>query len=886
MWYQKSKEEILTSLGSSEKGLSLEACEKKREEFGENRLQEGESRKLSELILEQVKNTMVIILILAAVISGFLGDRVEMIAILAIVVLFVVLGFTQEARAEKAMAALKKLSVPKVRTIRGGVEQEISATQLVPGDIIILETGNIVPADARIIESINLKTQESMLTGEVESVEKHSEALAEEGLALGDRKNIVYMGTIVTYGRGQAVVVDTGMKTELGKIAFMLQGIEKQQTPLQKQLDRIGKQLAIIGVICAVIIMVIGFLSGAHFDEMLLTAVSVAVAVVPEGLPAVVTITLALGAQKMLKRHALIRKLPAVETLGSVNIICSDKTGTLTENKMTVTLIDLDGERIEIANRESLKVARELKKHPILDTVLMAGTLCSDAKLIENGKNNEFLGDPTEGALVVAAKNGGLELEALYKNFPRIGEIPFDSVRKRMSTLHEAHSLEESVLGTGKYILFTKGSVDGILEVATHYVTHTGTRTLESDVKARILNANEKMASNGVRVLALTAKLQNDTELKEENLIFLGLIGMIDPPRAEVKGAIAECKSAQIRPIMITGDHPLTARFIAAELGIDTHAGALTGRELDLLTNDEFYAAVKEVSVYARVSPEHKIKIVETLQRQGNVVAMTGDGVNDSPALKKADIGVAMGITGTDVTKEASAMILLDDNFATIVASVEEGRTIFDNIKRFISYSLAGNIGKVVVMLAAPLFALFAHKEIPISLVPLQLLWLNLLTDGLLGIGLGVESSEKDVMMRKPNDMAKSIFAGRFGLRTLFVGIVISILCIVVTLGYIKHGSEKWQTILFTLIALLQITQSVSARTLNGTVLKKNLFGNKLLNLMIVLVFVLQIVVIYFKPLAELFNIQALDVKDWGIMVLTCILFFIILEVEKSIKSK
>ncbi len=900
-WYQKDIADTSKTLESNLKsGLNSETVTERLNQFGSNELVETGGRSPVKIILEQLFSTMVLILLAATIISGFLGDITEVIAIAAIVVLFVALGFFQEYKAERAMAALKKMAVPLVRALRNGKEEEIKATQLVPGDIVILEAGNIIPADGRIIESANLRVQEAALTGESEPVEKIMDRLEQDELPIGDRKNMVYMGTTISYGRGKALITETGMKTELGKIATLIQNVKTGLTPLQKQLDSVGKLLAAAGVAVAIVVMIIGFFMGGSFQEMLLAAVSVAVAVVPEGLPAVVTITLALGAQRMLKRHALIRKLPAVETLGSVNIICSDKTGTLTENRMTVTVLDVAGKYIDLVNKkqdekQNLKIADNMhdlfQSWPTaLGLTLVGGTLCNDASI--KGEDNTggytFHGDPTEGALLVAAKRSGINKIDLEKSLPRRNELPFESDRKRMTTVHELkisegqipETAKKSNLFDSKYIAFTKGSVDGLLKISESVLTDKGIEKLDDHWRKRLEKANNDLASNGIRVLGIAVKsLDSQDSPLEEKLVFTGLVGMIDPPRKEVKEAVRICKTAGIRPIMITGDHPLTARFIADDLGISNNGLVKTGMDLDKLDDAGLEKIVNEVSVYARVSPEHKLKIVKALQKQGNVVGMTGDGVNDSPALKKADIGIAMGITGTDVSKEASEMILLDDNFATIVASAEEGRVIYDNMKRFICFSVAGNMGKVLVMLAAPIFGA------AVALMPLQLLWLNLLTDGLLGLGLGVETAEKGVMKKPPRSPKANIFGGGAGLRITWIGIVIGLATLLLGWIYYKEMNGKWQTMMFTVLAFLQIGQALASRSNTDSLFSMKFFSNPLLIWMIASTVILQFVVIYIPFLAGIFNAVPLSLLD----IIICILFgsisFFSIELEKYIKK-
>ncbi len=886
------EQELKTNLTT---GLTTADIPARQSLHGPNELKETVGVSPLKLLVSQFTNTMVLILIAAAVISGFLGKTTETFAIGAIVVLFALLGFLQEYRAEKAMAALKRLSVPVVRVRRNGQIQEISARELAPGDVVLLEAGNAVPADLRIAESANLRIQEAALTGESEPVEKHADALQQTDVPLGDRRNMAYMGTAVTYGRGTAVVVSTGMSTELGKIATLLQSVQREMTPLQQRLEKVGLQLAIGGVAVAALVMVIGLLKGETLDEMFLTAVSVAVAVVPEGLPAVVTVTLALGAQRMLGRRALIRKLPAVETLGSVTTICSDKTGTLTENRMTVTLVDVAGHNLALQDskrrqEDASDAADEFlqSQPPEIGLALAAGALCNDAAMQPDPETGRYLpiGDPTEGALLVAASQVNLHKNDLEIRMPRVGELPFDAVRKRMTTVHRLPASLEKLPGalhtlanpSFAYVAFTKGAVDGLLPLCSHIVLNGNTVPVDEHWKQRIDAAHEQMAQNGMRVLGMAFRRQNDATPREEDLIFIGFTGMIDPPRPEVKKAVATCKNAGIRPVMITGDHPLTARFIAHDLGITDNFRVKTGTDLNQMSPEELAEAVRDVSVYARVTPEHKLRIVEALQAQGQVVAMTGDGVNDSPALRKADIGIAMGITGTDVTKEAAEMVLLDDNFATIVAAVEEGRSIYDNIRRFVKFSIAGNIGKVLVMLLAPL------AGIPVALLPLQLLWLNLLTDGLLGLGLGLEPAEKGTMQKPPRSPQESIFSGGMGTHVVWVGVVIGLLSLGAGMLYFdpaNTGDTRWQTIIFTALAFMQMGQALGSRSSSESLFSMGLFSNPVLLSLVLLTIVSQLTVVYLPALDRFFQVTPLQ---WDEMLLCAglgLVTFLLLEAEK-----
>ncbi|MEJ2599797.1 MAG: HAD-IC family P-type ATPase, partial [Anaerolineales bacterium] len=781
-WYQKSTEEVLQQLNSKpDFGLTEAQVGQLLQEFGYNELVERGVKNPWLILLDQFKETMVIILIIAAIISALLGDFKDAIAILAIIIINAILGFRQEYQAEKAMAALKKIAVPSVRVRRDGHVKELNARLLVPGDIILLEAGNRVPADCRILESVNIRAQESALTGESEPVAKTNAAIQMQDIPLADQHNMLFMGTAITYGRGQAIVTETGMHTELGGIAELIQSGGQEDTPLQRRLDQLGKSLALAAFALVIIVFLLGLLRGEDLVILFLTSISIAVAAVPEGLPAVVTISLALGARRMLRRKALIRKLPAVEALGSVTVICSDKTGTLTENRMTVTVLDLAEHRLNLDEEETRlglhtkdescikasptpEQAETLRQFQSLSLLLAGGCLCNDAILdCEEDDQPSFhiIGDPTEGALVVAAARMGLEKDLLEQAFPRLAEAPFDSERKRMTTVHKMPASKVEVpselehvwdwagwTGDLNFVGFTKGAVDGLLEVSTHVWVNDHAEPIDDAWCERIEAGNYKLAQNGMRVLGIACRSweklpeAGTPEEFEQDLIFVGMTGMIDPAREEVKTAIETCRQAGIRPIMITGDHPLTAGYIANELGITDQGGVVSGQELERMSNAELLDIVKNADVFARVSPEHKLRIVEALQSQGEIAAMTGDGVNDAPALKKADIGVAMGVTGTDVSKEAADMVLIDDNFATIVAAVEEGRTIYDNIRKFIQYTLSSNMGEIAVMLIAPFLGM------PLPLIPLQILWINLVTDGLPGLALGVENAERNTMRR------------------------------------------------------------------------------------------------------------------------------------------
>jgi Ca2+-transporting ATPase len=889
-WHRERAEQVARDLKTEvTQGLSAAEAADRLRQYGPNELVERGGRTPWRILWEQLTATMVLILLAAAVVSAFLQKWQEAAAILAIVLLFALLGFLQEYRAERAMAALKKLAVPAVRVRRDGRIQELPASELVPGDILLLEAGNRVPADLRLLESVNLRIQEAALTGESEAVEKQVAAIDRSELPLGDRRNMAYMGTIVSYGRGAGIVVATGMQTELGNIAGLLQDVEAQATPLQRRLDYVGKVLAAAGVLVAAAIALTGWLRGEPLDEVFLLAVGIAVAVVPEGLPAVVTITLALGARRMLARQALIRKLPAVETLGSVTVICSDKTGTLTENRMTVTVLDVAGHRAVVDEALNVRGEAQYDTHDLLappeaalNLLLSGGALANDAELQLDSSNGSqryhAIGDPTEGALVIAAARFGLLKATLDQALPRIGELPFDSERKRMTTLHrpEQAAALPLPLAPGEYVAFTKGSVDGLLEISTHVWDEGRSLPLDATYRQRIEAANRSLAENGMRVLGVAYRTQRDQALVEDGLTFVGFTGIIDPPRPEVKAAVATCRTAGIRPVMITGDHPLTALHIAKELGIaGEQSRVLTGVELERIQGRELDAVVNEVAVYARVSPEHKLRIVEALRRQGQIVAMTGDGVNDAPALKQADIGVAMGITGTDVSKEAADMVLRDDNFSTIVAAVEEGRVIYDNLRKFIQFSIGGNIGKVLALVGGVV------AGITTPLLPLQLLWLNLLTDGLLGLGLGVEPAERNVMRRPPVAANAGIFSGGLGAQIVRAGLVIGAVALAVGLYAYWTGNPGWQTLLFATLAFAQVWQAVGIRTGSESIFRAGLLTNLPLLGLAAAVIGLQLAAIYLPLLQNFLGTSALRWQDLLLAAAAGSLVFVAAELEK-----
>lgn len=890
-WYRLPAAAVLQSLGSTGDGLSSAEAGHRLAAHGPNELIDRGSKAPLRILWEQLTAVMVLILVAAAGLSLVLGKFIEAGSIGAIVILFALLGVAQEYRAERAITALRQLSVPVVRVRRDGVVVEVPATRLVPGDVVILQAGGIVPADVRLLESASLRIQEAALTGESEPVEKLVGPIDTPELALGDRRNMGYMGTQIVHGRGVGVVVATGMSTELGRIAELLQSVRHDATPLQRRLDSVGKQLAVAGAVAALILVAVGLLSDQPLSGTALTAISVAVAVIPEGLPAVVTFTLALGAQRMLRRNALIRKLPAVETLGSVTVICSDKTGTLTENRMTVTVAQTASGRAEVAADSDLADDVRL--------LLAAGALCSDAELSSDDAGT-VLGDPTEGAFLVAARRAGMPYGELRAAYPRLAEVPFDADRKRMTTVHAASPAEggptvlPAALADGApYLAIVKGAPDCLLELSSSIWDGDCVRHMDTETLAAFHAANEDLASQGIRVLAVGCRPLPSPGAgagDERDLTMLGLVGMIDPPRPAAKTAVATCLAAGIRPVMITGDHPLTATAIAGQLGLDVRHGAITGPQLEAMTGDQLAAAARETAVFARVSPEHKLRLIEALQSQGDVVAMTGDGVNDAPALRRADIGVAMGITGTDVSKEASDMVLLDDNFATIVAAVEEGRVIYDNLRRFVSFAVAGNIAKVMVMVLWPAVLVLAAgsvTEAGAALLPLQLLWLNLMTDGLLGLSMGVEPAERGVMGRKPHNPASGIFSDGLGTRTAVLGLVMGTVALSVGTTYFQLDQPEWQTMMFMTLASLQVFQAVAVRSHDESVFERGLFGNRVMAGIVAAVIGLQLLVLYVPPLAEDFlRVEPLGPGDLLLCIAAGSLALATVEVEKAIRAR
>ena len=881
-WHQKDVNEVIEELGTSLKGISSEEAQKRLLEYGPNELTEKEKRTVFMMFLDQFRDFMILILIAAAIISGIIGELSDTIAIIVIIVLNAVIGFIQEYRAEKAMAALKKMAAHNAFVLRGGIPANVPASEIVPGDIVLLEAGKVVPADMRIIETAQLKAEEAALTGESMPVEKHVKALHDEMLPVGDRRNMAYKGTAVSYGRGAGIVVATGMDTELGKIATMLQEEEEVKTPLQKRLATFGKNLAFAVLAICAVVFGIGIFRGEPTLLMLLTAISLAVAAIPEALPAVITISLALGAKKLVKQNALIRKLPAVETLGSVTYICSDKTGTLTLNKMTVEEIYVDGKLMGAGEKGSHSATSDL---PVFRTMMTALAVSNDAQMDSFGV---IIGDPTETAMHDIAKEKGFDKSGLEKEFPRVAEIPFDSDRKCMTTFHKTGTSEKG-LSSQPLVSFTKGAMDVLLEKASDILTSEGIKPIDRN---EIMQINAKMAADGLRVIGIAMRnwdaLPDDMspENVEISLTIIGLVGIMDPPREEAKEAVSLCKTAGIKPVMITGDHPITAMAIARRIGIiadDVSLSArtvITGRELEKLSLEEFEERVEHLRVYARVAPDQKLKIVKALQDKGQFVAMTGDGVNDAPALKRADIGVAMGITGTDVSKEAAHMILLDDNFATIVKAVKEGRKIYDNIRKFIKYLLTTNSGEIWTLFLAPLVGL------PIPLLPIHILWVNLVTDGLPALALAAEPAEGDVMSRPPRHPQESIFAYGLGYHAVWVGLLMGAVVLSVQAWAIRTEHAHWQTMVFTVLCLTQLGHVLAIRSEKESLFKIGLFSNKYLLGAVIFTFILQMATVYVPFLNPIFKTEPLTLNELVFtLVLSSVVFFAV-EIEKLIRRR
>ncbi len=863
--HQYSIEELFELLDTSANGLTQAQAAERLARHGANELIEKQGKSLLGMFLDQFKDFMIIVLLLAAIISGVLGDVVDSIAIVVIVIINAVIGVYQEFKAEKAMAALRKMAAQTATVLRDSNVFEIPAREIVLGDVVILEAGRVVPADIRLTFASQLYADEAALTGESVTVEKHTTTIADELIPLGDRHNMVFKGTNISAGRGTGVVVATGMNTELGKIAGLLQDEEEVKTPLQKRLKDFGRKLAGVIMIVCIVVFAVGLLRGEETLLMFLTTISLAVAAIPEALPAVVTIALSLSAKRMITRHALIRKLPAVETLGSVTYICSDKTGTLTQQNMTAQQVYWNNLLLHIED-----IATPTFASSDFATAL---AVSNDVALNSDGT---FSGEQTEVGLYKLCATVGLNKQTLEHQFPRVAELPFDSVRKCMTTIHKTAS---------GFVSFTKGAPDLLIAQCSTVAVNSEVLALD---RTALLQANESMASNGLRVMAVAMQHWDvlppelNAETLERNCTLLGLVGLIDPPRPEAKEAVALCKQAGIIPVMITGDHPLTATAIAKHIGIveSDNDIVLHAGELEQMQQDELTRKVDAIRVYARVAPEQKLRIVKALQERGHFVAMTGDGVNDAPALKRSDIGIAMGINGTDVSKEAADMILVDDNFATIVNAIHEGRRVFDNISKFIKYSITGNTGKVLTIFLAPLFGL------PMPLIPIQILWINLVTDGLPGLALAAEPAETDIMKRKPRHPTQPIFTKGMAWHIVFIGTLLCGIAIVTQSVLIKHQNPHWQTIVFTLLCFSQMGQVLAVRSGRDSIFTLGLFSNTSLVWAIVSTIVLQLCTIYIPFIQGIFHTQALTWQELiGTMAVSS-LVFIAVEIEKMFRRK
>ena len=888
-WFNKTVDEVESTLKTNaENGLTAEEAQKRQEEYGLNELKAKKKKSLFVKFLEQFKDFMIIILIISAIISGVVGVAqgegfTDTIIILVVVVVNAIIGVAQENKAEKSLEALQKLSSHVAKVVRDGKLQVIQSKELVPGDIVILETGDYVPADLRIIEAVNLKSQESALTGESVPVEKMAAKIEDEKIGIGDRVNMLFSSSLITYGRGKAVVVETGMNTEVGKIADIINTAEDQGTPLQQKLNKLGKTLGIVALAICAVIFVVGLLYGKEPIHMFMTAVSLAVAAIPEGLPAVFTIVLAIGVQRMVKRNAIVKKLPAVETLGSASVICSDKTGTLTQNKMTVEKVFCDG---NLVNLEESADMIDIQK------LVYASMLCNDTKISEDDK---LTGDPTETALVDMAFKLDFD-PSVYGMFPRVAEIPFDSDRKLMTTVHEEN---------GNYVVYTKGGVDELLANCNSYILEGDIKTDLEEYKEIIRKYNIEMAQNALRVLAMAYKVLDHKPTAEEikelesNLTYIGMVGMIDPPRLEVKDAVQECKEAGIKTVMITGDHKITAIAIAKSLGIlENDDEAITGTELEEMSDEELIRNVRKYSVYARVSPEHKVRIVKAWQANGEIVAMTGDGVNDAPSLKIADIGCAMGVVGTDVAKEAADVILTDDNFATVVSAVEEGRRIYDNILKAIQFLLSSNIGEIVVLFLAILITPLLSKQFGVditlieTLLPIHILWINLVTDSLPALALAVDPAADNVMKRKPlKNTKKGIFTKGMTWRIVYQGLMIGLLTLtafIIGLSTPDVSQEEkvkiGQTMAFYVLALSELVHVFNIRDNKRSIFKTGIFNNSKLILATVVSASLMFVILFTQGLRDIFGLVMLPAMHVFETVMLVLAPVIIVEIFKLLK--
>lgn len=888
-WYKKSKEESLSSLKSNfQTGLSDQQVKEKLEEYGTNELKEEGKESFFKKLLAQFNDFLVIILIVAAVVSAAVGEVQDAIVIIAIVIVNAFLGLYQEGKAEKALESLKKMSSPNAKVRRNDQVVEIPSAQLVPGDIVLLDAGDIIPADLRIIESSNLKIEEASLTGESLPVEKDSNSQFDMDTPLGDRINMAYMSTAVTYGRGQGLVVGTGHSTEIGKIATMIQSYEDELTPLQKQLNQLGKVLGIATIFICIAVFAIGIMQGREMLEMFMVAISLAVAAIPEGLPAIVTIVLALGMNKMVKRHAIVKKLLAVETLGSTTVICSDKTGTLTQNEMTVTKVFTDNKILDVSGGgyeptgDFLLDGEKVGKSDIgdLETLLSIAVLANDSELDKKEDTYKIIGDPTEGALVTLAGKADINKKEINKKFPRVAEIPFDSGRKMMTTFHENYIPD-------KIVSFTKGAPDIIINRCSRISMNGKVVEFDKAMKEKVMEVNTSFSRDALRVLSFAYNEYDglpdniSPENNEIDMTFVGLVGMIDPARVEAKDAIAKCKQAGIKTVMITGDYKETAFAIAKQLNMaESIDQAITGDDLESYSDEELKEVVKDVNVYARVSPEHKVRIVTALRANGEIAAMTGDGVNDAPALKRSDIGVAMGITGTDVAKNTADLILTDDNFSSIVAAVEEGRIIYSNIKKFVFFLLSCNIGEIILVFVSILM------KLPVPLIPIQLLWLNLVTDSFPALALGVEEGDPDIMDIDPRDPKKPILDKRMMMGIAMQSIAVggaSLLAYRWGLMHYPDSIEKARTITFATLITAELLRAYSSRSQRYTLFKIGFFSNKTMVWATLASFSLMLGVLYIPFLHGIFHTFSLGLTDWRIVLQFAFIPLILGELAKAV---
>ena len=872
-WHTLSVDLAIERLETTLTGLRGDDATRRLAVHGPNELQALTRESVWRTLFAQFQNALIVILLSATVISGFLGHTLEAIVITVIVLFAVLLGFIQEYRAGRALEALRRMAAPSAHALRDGEETVVPARDLVPGDVVLLRAGDRVPADARVTQAVNLSIDESALTGESTAVEKTSVNLDDASLPLGDRRNMAYAGTLVAYGRGHAVIVATGMTTEFGRIAQMVETVDAGRTPLQENLDRLGTTLAKAALVVVVLVVAIGLFRGLPALQMFMFGIALAVAVVPEALPAVVTISLAIGVRRMVKRNALVRRLPIVETLGSTSVICSDKTGTLTKNEMTVRQVFADDRVVEVSGSgydptgAMMEAGQQIEAPPGIRAMLSAATLASDARLVLHEGRHQVEGDPTEGALVVAATKIGLIAADLNASEPRVSEIPFTSERRRMTTLHST---------TSGSVAYSKGATDDVLASCTRLFKVDRDIPLTDDCRARILAVERRMASEGLRVLAVARKPSTSIEDAEQEMTLLGLIGMMDPPRAEAKAAVAVCSNAGIRAVMITGDHPLTAGAVAKEIGVLDGQRVVSGRDLDAMSDAELQRSVSDIAVYARVSPADKLRVVDAWQKRGEVVAMTGDGINDAPALKKADVGIAMGISGTDVSKEAAGMTLLDDNFATIVAAVEEGRIVFGNIKKYLTYLLSCNVGEIVLLAGGVIAGL------PLPLTAVQILYVNLATDGLPALALAVDPPENDLMQRRPRDSRVGIFPRPLVVMLLAGGLWSAIVNATLFTWLWRAGRPLTEVMAMTFVSLvlIQFFNAYNCRSDRHSVFRQP-FANRWLNLAILWEMLLLLVIMYVPFFQRAFGTFAFAPSDW---VLTAALAFSIVPVLELMK--